>query len=113
MGGYYNDFGEWIDTPGPPPTPPPPPPPHATPGQSSNLGIDLNTGQPVQAGTATTFTPGSDPIEWMRSQFPLLPPTTASLEKLFNTLKAAGVNVEWATHAGGARSDDKFLVNNF
>lgn len=64
-----------------------------------------------QGGTGGLKYDGSDPIAWANQQMANLPPTSDSLTKIYDALKAGGVNVTRPTHAGGALSDDKLTIN--
>ena len=79
--------------------------------------LDLWRQRNPQPAAAATPAPGGltfgggDPLQWVQSQFGSLPPTPQSLGQIHDALKAAGVQVERPTHAGGLPSDDKLTIN--
>lgn len=63
-------------------------------------------------GATPTPTGATDPIAYIKKRQGELPPTTQSLQTIFNELKNMGINVEIPTHAGGTKQSlDKIVVN--
>ncbi len=63
------------------------------------------------AGGLPAAPAGGNWQSWFQQQTAGLPPTTASLQRIVDGLKAGGHTVEWATHAGGQQSDDKIIID--
>lgn len=53
----------------------------------------------------------ADPMGWLSRQTANMPPTEENLIKLFDQMKAAGVNVSRPTRATGALSSDKLSID--
>lgn len=75
-------------------------------------------GQPLAESTQTrpttatqTAPQGFDVEGYIRQRQQQLPPTPASLETIYNELRAKGIDVQRPTHAGGTQvSDDKLVL---
>lgn len=117
-GSYYDPTtGQWVD-PGAYDNPTYP----SAPSYGGNYDDSGNVGVVAPAPAPATTTPapsgglsfpGGDPVAWAQAQLAGLPATTDSLIKIFDALKAAGVNVSRPTHGANNEllSDDKLSIN--